>query len=46
MTVLMRNFYNDLLIASTVIAEKGILVTHNTKEFERIPELNIVDWTE
>jgi len=36
---------NDLMIASTTIAESGILVTHNTKEFERIPELEIVDWT-
>ena len=36
---------NDLIIASTVIADKGILVTHNTKEFDRIPELNVTDWT-
>jgi len=36
---------NDLMIASITIAENGILVTHNTKEFERIPELEIVDWT-
>ena len=37
---------NDLLIAATVLAENGILVTHNTKEFERIPGLKLEDWTE
>lgn len=36
---------NDLLIAATVIAEQGILVTNNTKEFSRIPELNLENWT-
>lgn len=36
---------NDLLIASIVLADKGILVTHNTREFCRIPELQIEDWT-
>lgn len=36
---------NDLLIASIVLADDGILVTHNTKEFSRIPELSLEDWT-
>lgn len=36
---------NDLIIASIVLAEDGILVTNNTKEFERIPGLRIENWT-
>lgn len=36
---------NDLIIASTVLCDDGILVTHNTKEFERIKGLRIEDWT-
>ncbi|MBR1742578.1 MAG: type II toxin-antitoxin system VapC family toxin [Lachnospiraceae bacterium] len=36
---------NDMLIASIVLAEKGILVTHNIGEFQRIKELQIEDWT-
>lgn len=36
---------NDLIIASIAQASEGILVTHNTKEFERIKELKIEDWT-
>ena len=36
---------NDLIIASIVKAENGILVTHNTKEFEKVPGLKIEDWT-
>lgn len=36
---------NDLMIASIVLADSGILVTHNTKEFGRIPELQVEDWT-
>lgn len=35
----------DLIIASTVLANEGVLVTHNTKEFGRIKELKIEDWT-
>ena len=34
----------DTLIAGTAIANNGILVTHNTKEFERILNLQIEDW--
>lgn len=37
---------NDLIIASIVLAEKGILVTNNTKEFSRIQGLQIENWTE
>ena len=36
---------NDLLIASTVLGNQGILVTHNTKEFGRIAQLALEDWT-
>jgi tRNA(fMet)-specific endonuclease VapC len=35
---------NDLFIASIVLAHNGILITHNTKEFERVPGLRIEDW--
>jgi len=34
----------DVLIAGTAIANKGTLVTHNTKEFSRIKSLSLVDW--
>jgi tRNA(fMet)-specific endonuclease VapC len=37
---------NDLVIAATTLAHNGILVTHNTKEFERVPNLMIEDWTD
>ena len=36
---------NDLLIASIVKAEDGVLVTHNRKEFERVEGLLLEDWT-
>lgn len=36
----------DMLIAATAKAEGMTLVTHNTKEFERIPGLLIEDWVE
>lgn len=35
---------NDYIIASTVLAKNGILVTNNTKEFERIKNLKIENW--
>lgn len=35
---------NDLLIAATALAHNLILVTHNTREFGRISELNLEDW--
>ncbi len=34
----------DLLIASIVLANKGILVTNNLKHFSRIAELKIESW--
>ncbi|GBR75170.1 toxin VapC-like [Candidatus Termititenax aidoneus] len=36
---------NDLLIASIVLADGGTLVTHNKREFKRVPDLLIDDWT-
>jgi tRNA(fMet)-specific endonuclease VapC len=36
---------NDLIIAATVLAHGGILVTHNTREFKRISNLLLEDWT-
>ena len=35
---------NDLIIAATVMSHKGILITHNTKEFKQISGLQIEDW--
>ena len=35
---------NDMLIASTAIANDLILVSHNTREFERINGLKLEDW--
>jgi tRNA(fMet)-specific endonuclease VapC len=37
---------NDLIIASTVLANKGILITNNDREFGRIPDLPIENWTQ
>ncbi|MGD9007192.1 MAG: type II toxin-antitoxin system VapC family toxin [Desulfobacteraceae bacterium] len=34
----------DVLIAGTAMSNKGILVTHNIKEFERIEGLQLEDW--
>lgn len=34
----------DVLIAATAIANQAILVTHNTREFGRIPNLQLEDW--
>jgi tRNA(fMet)-specific endonuclease VapC len=36
---------NDFLIAATVLANHGTLVTHNVDEYSRIPQLKIQDWT-
>ena len=36
---------NDLLIAATTRAHGATLITHNTKEFQRVAGLNIEDWT-
>jgi tRNA(fMet)-specific endonuclease VapC len=35
---------NDLIIAATVLARKGTLVTHNIKEFKQVPGLALEDW--
>lgn len=35
---------NDLWIACHALAEDATLVTHNTREFERISGLRLVDW--
>jgi tRNA(fMet)-specific endonuclease VapC len=35
---------NDMLIAASAIAHQLILVTHNTAEFARIPNLKLEDW--
>lgn len=36
---------NDLIIASIVISNNGILVTNNEKEFSRIKSLKLENWT-
>lgn len=35
---------NDLLIAAIALAHGLTLVTHNTKEFHRVPSLTVEDW--
>lgn len=37
---------NDLLIAATALAHDLTLVTHNTREFARVPGLRLEDWEE
>lgn len=37
---------NDMLIAATALANGGILVTHNTREFSRIKGIMLEDWTD
>ena len=34
----------DVMIAGTALNRQGILVTSNTKEFRRVPKLQIIDW--
>jgi tRNA(fMet)-specific endonuclease VapC len=36
---------NDLILAATVLAEAGVLVTRNTRELRRVPGLSIEDWS-
>lgn len=37
---------NDLIIASIVLAEQGVLITNNVKEFSRIAQLRLENWIE
>jgi len=34
----------DTLIAGVAVSRNATLVTHNMREFSRVPTLNIVDW--
>lgn len=36
---------NDTMIAGHAVSEGCILVTNNRKEFERVPDLEIEDWS-
>lgn len=36
---------NDLILASTVLANKGILVSNNLNEFSRIKNLKVENWS-
>ncbi|MBE7411703.1 MAG: type II toxin-antitoxin system VapC family toxin [Leptospiraceae bacterium] len=36
---------NDYIIAATVLAKNAILVTNNTKEFKKVHNLKIENWT-
>ena len=38
--------YNDMIIAATVLANDGVLITNNVREFSRVEGLKISDWTE
>jgi tRNA(fMet)-specific endonuclease VapC len=35
---------HDLLIAGIALVNKGILVTNNTKEFSRVPKIQLDNW--
>jgi tRNA(fMet)-specific endonuclease VapC len=35
---------HDVLIAGVALAEARVLVTHNTREFMRVPDLKFEDW--
>ena len=35
---------HDVLIAGIALAEARVLVTHNTREFMRVPDLKLEDW--
>ena len=36
---------NDTMIAGHAVSANSVLVTNNKKEFERVPDLEIEDWT-
>ena len=35
----------DMLIASHALSTNSVLITNNSREFERVPELKIENWT-
>ena len=35
---------HDVLIAGTALANEGVLITNNTKEFSRVPKLRLDNW--
>ncbi len=37
---------NDLIIAATTLSHGATLVTHNTREFDRVENLSVEDWVE
>jgi tRNA(fMet)-specific endonuclease VapC len=37
--------FNDMIIAATVLANNGTLITNNSGEFSRIKGLNLENWT-
>jgi tRNA(fMet)-specific endonuclease VapC len=36
---------HDLQIAAIAVTQGWVMVTNNTKEFQRIPRLKLEDWT-
>jgi tRNA(fMet)-specific endonuclease VapC len=36
----------DLMVAGTALSRGAVLVTHNTREFERVRGLRLADWAE
>lgn len=44
-TLKLRVGTQDLLIASIVLANQAVLLTRNSKDFHRVPELEIQDWS-
>jgi tRNA(fMet)-specific endonuclease VapC len=36
---------NDMVIAATVLAHHGLLITANLREFSRVPGLRVEDWS-